>query len=217
MLFAITPVEWLAFGTFWFWVIMAFWVVLLFALVEWEKGFLATVSVVGYFCLVQWLVGIDLLNWIGTHPVYAVAAAVGYICLGVVWGIFKWGLFIRDEKSRYDEAKSQFLRENGVTGTEIPADKKAAWAKFVENKNSYSYNGPDYKKVPTTAPSALKNKARIIRWMSFWVISAAWSLVDDFITGIFRRIYQRIATTLQNMSDRQFSNVKDDFDTPPKG
>lgn len=126
------------------------------------------------------------------------------------------GMFIREEKSRYDEAKSQFLRENGLTGTDIPADKKAAWSKFVENKNSYSYNGADYKRVPTTAPSAFKNKARIIRWMSFWVISALWSLVDDFITGIFRRIYQQIATMLQNMADRQFSNVKDDFDTPPK-
>lgn len=64
---------------------------------------------------------------------------------------------------------------------------------------------------PRQVPLARENKGHIILWMSMWFPSMISSLFSDFVKRIFKTIYYRIASQLQNISDRAFKGISDDF------
>jgi hypothetical protein len=56
-------------------------------------------------------------------------------------------------------------------------------------------------------PQAKNEKARITRWMSFWPMSALWTLINDPIRRAFEEIYHLISKALQEISDAAFADV----------
>ena len=60
---------------------------------------------------------------------------------------------------------------------------------------------------------ASRNKAKILRWMSYWPWSFAWTMLKDPIRKAFLTIYRDIAAHLQKISDRAFRGVEADL--PP--
>ena len=197
-------------GTFWFWALIALEVVLLFSFVEYENGSGATVSLVIFACCLQWLGNVDIIGYIVSNPLQTLILVGSYFLLGAIWGTIKWWIFCHDRLEEYNDLKQEFFQKNGVpAGTKVvPAELKAEWRGLLERHTAYNRGGGKL----SDAPSAKKNKSRIMRWMSFWPFSMVWSFINDFVKRVFRSIYQKIAGYLQHISDSMFGKIQDDLE-----
>lgn len=204
-------------GTFWFWLLIATEIILLFAFIENENGIGATVSVFVFAALLQWFGNVDIISYVRANPMFIVSCLGAYFALGAVWGIIKWWIFCRDRLEDYEEARAKFLKERGQpAGTKVvPVELRAEWKEAVENSGKYGYGYSGYKvstKISADPPQVREYKSQIMRWMTFWVISMIWSLINDFVKRVFRSIYLKLATFLQSISDKMWRNVKGDFE-----
>ena len=73
------------------------------------------------------------------------------------------------------------------------------WYYFLLNFKD-SKSGKDYDQWKSYIPKVSDNKGKIISWMTYWPMSAAWTIIND----PFRRIYFRIEKVYQKISDRVF-------------
>jgi len=72
---------------------------------------------------------------------------------------------------------------------------------------------PDYKKR-ITKPLVRNHKGRVIAWMSYWPWSLFWTILNDPIRRLMRRIYYRIKGILQGISDRVFKDIDAELADP---
>ena len=56
-------------------------------------------------------------------------------------------------------------------------------------------------------PQVKNHKDDIIRWMTFWPFSFAWTMLSDPIRKAFRHIFYAIQGTLQRISDKMFAKA----------
>ena len=204
-------------GTFWFWLLIATEIILLFAFIENENGIGATVSVFVFAALLQWFGNVDIISYLRANPMFIVSCLGDHFAPGAVWCIIKWRIFCRDRLEDYEEARAKFLKERGQpAGTKVvPVELRAEWKEAVENSGKYGYGYSGYKvstKISADPPQVREYKSQIMRWMTFWVISMIWSLINDFVKRVFRSIYLKLATFLQSISDKMWRNVKGDFE-----
>ena len=200
-------------GSFWFWMLIVAEIVMLFVFIDNENGVGATISVVVFGALLQWFGNVDIISYVQGHPLFILSCAGAYFALGAVWGVIKWWIFCRDRLEEYEEVRDSFLKKNGQpAGTKVvPPELRQKWKDYLDHSYGNSRNRLG---VP---PQVLDHKSKIMRWMSFWVVSIIWSFVNDFVKRVFRTIYQNLSSFLQRISDNMFGNVKDDFDIPSQG
>lgn len=198
-------------GTFWFWALVVAEVLLLFVFVNYENGIGATISLIAFGALLQWFGGVDILGYMVSHPIAVLAMVAAYLLAGVTWSVIRWWLYCRDRVSKYNGLKQEFLVENGEpAGTKVvPAHLRSLWAEWL--KDHRDSNG----KSLGDTPRVRDNKNRILGWMTFWVISVIWFLINDFVKGIFKEIYQYVAGFLQRIADNMFAHVRDDLQGVP--
>lgn len=193
-------------GTFWFWALLAAEIILLFVFIENENGIGATMSVLAFAALLQWCGNVDLIAYIRANPTFIVSCALAYFACGAVWGIIKWWIFCRDRLEEYEDARAEFLKKKGITGTKVvPPELREEWKRNLEDR---------YGKNLSATPQVRDHKSQIMRWMTFWVISIIWSFIHDFVTRIFRTIYQKMHGMLQGISDKMFGSIKEDLEVP---
>jgi len=95
----------------------------------------------------------------------------------------------------------------------------AYWREHVKEfddkcKRSAGYSTvPDYKKR-ITKPLVRNHKGRVISWMSYWPWSLFWTILNDPIRRLMRRIYYRIKGILQGISDRAFKDIDAELSDP---
>jgi len=200
--------ELFVFGTFWFWMLVVVELIVLFAFIDNESGIGASLSVLTFGALLQWFGNVDIIQYIKSYPLFILSCAGAYFALGAVWGVVKWWIFCRDRLEDYEEARDSFLKENKVpAGTKVvPVELRLDWKRKL--KSSYRTQGL------AEVPQVRTHKAKIMNWMTFWVISIIWSFINDFVKRIFRTIYQRLSSFLQGISDKMFGSVKDDLEMP---
>lgn len=212
-----TLAELFVFGSIWFWALVAVEIIILFCCVEWENGIGATISVAVFMTILYFMGGMDFITYIKDNPWNIVIGAASYIVLGIMWGIVKWYLFVKDQLDDYEELKVKWLEEHHrITNTKVvPANLREEWKSYLSRGQFRAWND---KRPPITgvAPDPKKHADKIIRWMTFWVISLIWSIVNDFVKRIFKEIYKRIAGALYTMSLRAFSRTKQDFEIEAK-
>ena len=199
-------------GTFWFWALVAVEIVLLFMFVEYENGVGATISVLIFGAALQWFGDVDIIGYILSNPLRLLAVVASYFLLGAIWGTAKWWIHVRDRLEEYEELRDEYLRSKGLPpGTNVPAQFRREWKEKLERNRSYRDS-----RTLADVPRARDNKARIMRWMSFWPVSLLWSFLDDFVKRVFRSIYYRIANMLQRIADNIFAkaNVAEDLEVP---
>jgi hypothetical protein len=196
-------------GTFWFWALIIAEIILLFVFIENENGIGATVSLIIFGCLLQFCGNVDLIGFVMSNPLSILAVVGAYFALGAFWGAVKWWIFCRDRKEEYDDAKAEFLAAKGHPGAKVvPVELRAEWKELLEGR-AYSRG-----RTLADTPRVRDNKARVMRWMTFWPVSLIWSLINDFVKRVFRTIYQKIAGILQQIADNVFGSVKDDLEIP---
>lgn len=191
-------------GTFWFWALLIAEIILLFVFVEFENGVGATISLLIFGAALQWCGNVDIISFIAQNPLKVLAILGAYAILGSLWGVVKWWVYCRDKLEEYNDVKADFLQSHGCNDTTmVPESLRSQWASFVRSLSDRQFGKP---------PRAADNKSRIIRWMSFWVISLIWTVLDDFVKRVFKVIYYKIAGFLQRISDRMFADVSKDFE-----
>ncbi len=188
-----------------FWVLVAFEFMLFLAFIEYEKGFWATVTMVGTLAGLQYLGGVPIIPYAVEHPFLAAMWVGGYFFLGAVYGYVKWLSFLYDNKARYDEARVEFLQDKKIVGDKISEDFKVEWEKWV--KTRYQYGDEKF----VVKPRASNYKKRILMWMTYWPWSGVWMIINDPVKKLFRRIYHLISSQFQKASDRVFAGVEEDF------
>ena len=185
----------------WFWVIIAAVIILEIILVEYEKPIVGMLVLGGALAAFHFWSDVEWMQWIADHPLHFLGGLVGYVVVGVLWGVFKWFLYIKEFVYAYQQQRQQWLTRKGVKNakldTVVPENLRKEW-----NEDHR------YRRSDTDPPHARQNKERIITWMGFWPWSMLWSLVRD----PFQFIYRAIAVRLEKMSEKIYQQAGYDED-----
>lgn len=205
-----------AFGTLWFWLLIIAVSILMFIYTEFEKGLLATITVIAAIIAIHVWGGKTLLVSISEHPWRTLQYAGIYLILGTIWGISKWWAFVKRQRRKYGEAldifKADFKkpgaaeswrhRTPGYGNQKDTRNEetlfKEAWKSCVET-GAYKENSFEFK------PDPKKHKSRILIWMTYWPWSFLWTMLND----PFKAAYYRVLGLLKKISVGAFKDVGD--------
>jgi hypothetical protein len=209
------------FGGFWFWGLLGLASLLLILFLENEKGSYATVMFLSVLAILLSLGNANWATWILQHPVRSLLFVASYLGVGVVYGIAKWWLYVQDAATRYREMRNEWLRQEIESRSDknVHSQFMVSWQKALQTGVLDSvvlkewkkylkqyYNMHPYRRS-ISKPQAVKNKGRIVSWMTFWVWSGLWTLINDPVRRFFNWAYQSLSGTLQRMSDRAFDGI----------
>jgi hypothetical protein len=195
-------------GSLWFWLLVVAEVIVVFVLLEWDRGALATVTFLATLLLLQFLGDVNIYGYVIQHPLTVALGAAGYFALGTLWATAKWWFYVREQRAAYDELRSAFLRIHLLeTQGPMPEGFQHQWQHCLAlaRKNGRRLD---------VRPLAAGHKAGILRWMSYWPWSFSWTMLKDPVRKAFLTIYHNIAEYLQQISDRAFKGVEADL--PPE-
>lgn len=211
------------FGTLWFWLLIIAASFVIFACTEFERGALATATVVVALCILHFAGGKTLFHYIVGNPARTFEIAGVYLALGTFWGVNKWWFFVKRQRRKHDEALGEFRKEFMKEGTldryrrstlratagvgdyetAIRTDKrtpdevfKAAWKEIVEKKD---YSAIEFE----FQPDPKKHKRRILIWMTYWPWSFLWTMLND----PFKAAYHWVLGLLRNISVGAFRDA----------
>lgn len=198
-----------ALGGLGFWMLFAVASVLFIISLEVERiGYAALALIGGLFAMAYWG-DFNIITYASENPQMLAAMVGGYFAGGTTWCFIKWWFHLRNCRDEDLGFKNTFLEKNGVHGGRVPPELKDDWKAVCASRFNYlsSRGGPEN----GYAPMVSKNKARLMRWMMFWPWSFLWTMINDPIKKVFKWIYRSIQGTLQGMSDRAYSDFKDDL------
>lgn len=207
-------IAFLAIGTFWFWALLVIEAIALFALVFNEKGTWATVTLVLTLVLLNFVSKIPIVHYVFANPVKTGLLVVGYFVAGTLWSIAKWWFFVRRRRENYDELKAEFLEEHKIQGDEVPPNLRQQWRHHIEYRYSTQpYNSKNCRDNCDCGikPLVRNHKGDVLRWMSYWPVSATCTLIDDPVRKLFNWIFCVIHTHLQKVSDSAFKSTEADL------
>jgi hypothetical protein len=143
---------------------------------------LATVGLVITLTTLQVFSDVHPLSYIVNDPLRSLVIAAVYIALGVAYVWFKWTSYTR------------------------MAARKIASVLKSDSSNDlvYAIRVSGYRSIPLKVSD---HKSKIMGWMAYWPISAAWTVLNDSLRRLFEVIYDRIAVSLQRISDRAFADL----------
>lgn len=174
----------LLFGTLWFWVLF----VLTSGIIIWlledalttssdEGGGRGATIAVLIFGVLYYFFGssqdvINILVFIRDNPITILQYFVGYVLVGVAWAFFKWYFYVNTLR---DRAKKRKDDNEYINTIEVP-------------KASY-------------------NKYRIMSWMYYWPFSAFWTLINEPLKKSFEYVYGKIAGSFDAISNKMFADL----------
>ncbi len=206
------------FGGIWFWGLIGLASLLLILALEEDSGITATVVFVVTLAATLFLGNISWLTWVFQNPLYFGLGVLGYLTVGVGWGIGKWWIYVRDCSLRYRRERREWLERRaelpkGVSGVPewrealrtgvLMGGVKKAWQDYVRDR----YYG---KKI--TKPMANRCKGQITVWMTYWPWSALWTLVNDPVRRFFCWVYEQLSDMLQAISNRAFQDIENEME-----
>jgi len=194
-------------GSLWFWLLLAVETIVLVVLLESDQGVIATLTFVATLSVLQFLGDVNFLGYVIEHPLTVALGAAGYFVLGTLWAIAKWWLYVREQRSWYDELRSAFLSMHRLESQRaMPEELQPLWQRCVEMAKRN-------RRHLDVRPLAARHKAGIVRWMSYWPWSLSWTILKDPVRKAFLMIYHNLAEHLQEISDRAFKGIEADL--PP--
>ena len=149
-------------------------IVLLAIVFIWHVELLAAL-IAGWFFMTH----ISLFAWIKAHPAQIAMYVAGYFVAGAAWSVVKWWFA---ETKRVQQARNDFsMRHN----THYHNDAET-WAEYAQRMK--------------TKP--LDHKSDILWWIACWPFSVLWTLIDDPVRRICRRIYDELQGVYQRITNR---------------
>lgn len=196
-----------AFGTFWFWVLLAILTIEMFCLLEYDQGLGAGFSTLAALLLLEFFSDVKIFSYATLHPWRAGAYFIAYFFpFGAAYATARWWFYVSDKAERYKARKESFLKSKHFKSETIPDNLKQEWQKKIQEETGdvcCGYCG--------IKPLARKHKKQIVVWISYWPWSAAWWLISDFVKRIAKEIYRWIESLLQKIADYHFRGTENDF------
>jgi hypothetical protein len=128
-----------------------------------------------------------ILDYIQTEPLRIISYIVGYALIGVLWSLGKWYYYLK--------------RHVDITMAKL---------EIAKNKGDEVY---EWQNQP---PKAKENSNRIITWMSYWPLSAFWTLIDEPFKRFSKFLYRKTSKIFDTMSDKMFANVNKQYEDAVK-
>ncbi|MBI2633221.1 MAG: hypothetical protein HYW78_02400 [Parcubacteria group bacterium] len=191
------------FGTIFFWLLATIEIIILFVCVSYDEKYIgsATVSLVVFFALLQFLGDIKIFQSIAEKPLLALLYVGGYIVAGIIYSIPKTRSYFKKQGRIYQERKREYLLNHNITGDEIPNHLKRDWQSNVTYSGLY---------IPGVSP--FRNyKGKISAWIAYWPWSFVWTLIDDPIRKLLEAIWFRLQNMYILIANHAFGNVDNDF------
>ena len=171
----------LAFGTFWFWLMAVIVFFAITALVEIDEGngwgaFFVSFAFVALLYFFGSKEPIEsMLSYVVNNPFPTLMIVGLFFLFGAAWSIAKWFFFLK-------------------------AERKKQWEDHVEyNKHALEDRKREWK---PNVPTARRNKSLILMWISWWPFSMVWTLLDNPLRKAFNAIYDNLEQTYDRMAER---------------
>lgn len=181
--------EFLLVGTFWFWAIVFAEIVLLFTFTCFNNTSWSVFSLIIFASILQWGSKLNIISYVTNNWLQIVAYVVGYFLIGTAWMIARWYLY---NKEQYEKIMN-YVNERWRLPRGIDAQRSAR----------------DY--IKNNRPKPSEKKGLLIDWMTFWWLSIIIYFCSDFVTKIANMIYNFVASTLENISNKIFSSLPKDL------
>lgn len=191
----------------WFWIVTAIVIGCLCWSMNDDNVFWATVCIVGYVVVQQFLLKNNIFGYVKANPGTILMYFGIYAGMGVTWSFFKWNRVVTRQKDRYEEAKIEWLTRNDVENPHkgvIPGDLKSKWKEHCADNY-------DLDKI-AKPPLAKDNKAKITNWMGYWPFSLLWYLIEDLFVEIWNGFFRFFQSLFQKISDARYASVRSDFE-----
>lgn len=217
-------------GSIGFWILLALAWVVVTALIEFERPWLAGLSLVATFVLVSWLGNFNLIAASRAHPLTAAVGLAAYFLAGAAWSVWKFYVYFKTKRDKYEELKRDFLDAKKIKGSAIPTEMLREWYRWLHSRAHDSglrecldFSGGGYDadtgtgdlRCRFTRPRVRDNKKRILTWMLYWPWSLLWYAVNDPVRKAFEFLFNRLKAVYQWVLDRAFAGMDDDFREPP--
>lgn len=190
----------------WFWLIFALLSGMMFWFLEDDRHFWGLGSIIVFVLLFAFFGSHNPFIFIASHAIETVIMILSFFAIGTVWAIVKWWFHVNKAADRYVEFREKWLESHNVKNvtrkTLIPDDLKGEWWGIRTYDRYYRYVN-----LHDPVLKARDNRSRIMSWMCYWPFSMVWTLINDPIRAIYRRIYRVIQGWLQAISERAFSKV----------
>lgn len=121
------------------------------------------------------IVHIPVFGWIKAHPLLLVSYIAAYFLVGAAWSVIKWWFAEteRVRKSKEDFANRSFKKPDDLL------------QKWLDNAKT----------------NPVRYKGSIIEWITFWPFSAVYTLLNDPVRRLCRRIYHELQQVYQSITD----------------
>lgn len=130
-------------GSFGFWALIVFASIILLYCAENDRGGVATLTVIGSLCLLNWFGNVPVFSYLLHNPWIVIPGIIGYFALGTLWAVAKWFFYVRDQRSRYDALKTKFIADNRLQiGVNDPKESVIATSRTLI-RTSTNKNNPD--------------------------------------------------------------------------
>lgn len=182
-----------------FYVFLGLLTIVMWAALENEKHFLATVSMIGAFLLYSFFGGCNVIAFTFSHIPLILTYVLVYVVVGLLWSIAKWWFYVRGRVDKLMELRAEYLESR-----KLPAN--TAWDKALQD--DFDKRNP-YSNVQELAkrPIARKNKSRILGWMVYWPWSATWTIINDPVMKLFRMLFKRFHALFEAISKSAYKGI----------
>lgn len=135
-----------------------------------------------------------------SSPVLAAVYVGAYLAVGAFYGILKWWRYVVVAREVFDADIADSLKRRGAaTLAELASNIRESVIERATNK-AVGYGNS----IP---PQIAEHKAKFMGWAAYWPLSGAWTLLNDPVRRVFNAIYNGLASTLQDISNRSFGDV----------
>lgn len=198
LLGGLSIIDILAFGTGWFWLLVAAACILVFYsiddIAEDDIPVLAPFVIFGAFLLLQIFGNVKVFSYIGRHPVWSLVWGGCYVGLGVLYATCRWTHLGYLRSRNFIKAKAEFFEMNHVTGNTITPELAERWGYLILDYGA--------------KPLIRHHKTRYTGWMMYWPWDLPWWLLSDLIKDLYQNIYELMHDAVQGITNWQWRNVE---------
>lgn len=135
-----------------------------------------SVMVLAIVAAIFWF-SIPLLTILRDNWSTLLLGVIGYLCIGVLWSVFRWYRFVGKLAQQYNDARNQIL-----SGKDAPSDDLGKEKLRMEIRS----------RTGIFFPIKVKDyQSKLYTWLSFWPFSMSWTLINDPVTWLFNTLSLR--------------------------
>lgn len=181
----------------------------LVTVVQMEQFGWSTVICIGSLAFIQFLMKINIYNYIKDNTNTIVLTFAIYLLLGIGWSIIKWVHFLYKFKQRREDKLKQFYKhkddELNKENERRAVIGKAPLTHFPTERSEFGFLNDtfyDNKTKMSKSPLFSDYKADIVAWVIFWIPSLIGTVLNDFVGNLVIWIVNRFSALYQKLSNK---------------